>query len=362
MIRSIFLRNFKAFESLNLPIAPLTLLTGVNGSGKSSVLQSLVAIRQSSDANALHSEGLLLNGELVELGSGKDAFFEYASTPEIEVAIDSDDGLAAWRFGYAERADLLDLQSYVGPEFPSFLDRPFQYLRADRISPSVVFPKSYAEVVRRKFLGVRGQFTAHFLAALQDQPIAEGRRVFGAGPGLLSQASAWLSQISPGAAVGAREVPGADLAQLWFTFGGTAGLGSSNEYRSTNVGYGLTYALPMIVACLSADQGDLLLLENPEGHLHPKGQAVLGSLIAATAADGVQVIFETHSEHVLNSIRLAIKREKIHADLVKVHFFEPNSESRGAGVVTPDIGPDGRLSFWPSGFFDEWEKALVDLI
>jgi len=77
MIRSLQLRNFKCFKSQSIDFAPLTLLSGLNGMGKSSVLQALLLLRQSYERKLLPDTGLALNGDLVQIGTTTDAFFRY---------------------------------------------------------------------------------------------------------------------------------------------------------------------------------------------------------------------------------------------------------------------------------------------
>jgi predicted ATPase len=106
----------------------------------------------------------------------------------------------------------------------------------------------------------------------------------------------------------------------------------------------------------------LLLLENPEAHLHPQGQAALGELIARCANDGIQIIVETHSDHLLNGVRLAVKKGLIaNADVV-LHFFSRSVETGEAFVQSPAILENGRLSNWPDGFFDQWDKDVDALL
>jgi predicted ATPase len=366
LITSIQLENFKSFEFANVNIGALTLMTGVNGSGKSTILQSIAVLRQSLEANGLNGEeGLLLNGEYLSLGVGRDVLYEHAESRDIGITIIKKNQSYGWKFEYAETSDMLralqgpDLDTLRAPLFTANV----QYLRADRVAPAVVFPKSYSHAVRKRFLGVQGQYAAHFLAHYQDELVSEKRRrEISVGAGLLDQVGAWLSEISPGVVIGSKEVNGADLAQLWYRFGGRAGLASSNEYRPTNVAFGLTYVLPVIVGCLSAQPGDLLLIENPEAHLHPRGQSLMGELLSVTASNGVQIICESHSEHVLNGIRLAVKRQLIQPAEVKIHFCEASPNGRGSILQSPVISADGRLSDWPVLFFDEWERALMELI
>lgn len=97
---------------------------------------------------------------------------------------------------------------------------------------------------------------------------------------------------------------GMDLVSLRYSF--IQDQQVSNAYRSTNVGFGLTYSLPIFVAVLSSRPGSLILLENPEAHLHPKGQSRLGEFLAIAASQGIQIVAETHSDHVLNGVRVAV--------------------------------------------------------
>ncbi|WUQ95544.1 AAA family ATPase [Streptomyces sp. NBC_00310] len=97
-----------------------------------------------------------------------------------------------------------------------------------------------------------------------------------------------------------------------------------------------TYALPIVVACLTAQPGGLVLLENPEAHLHPHGQTKMAELAASAAAQGAQLVVETHSDHVLNGIRLAVKRGPLTSEQAVVHFFRSTNGS-GVEVITPHI-------------------------
>ncbi len=180
---------------------------------------------------------------------------------------------------------------------------------------------------------------------------------------LLDQVAGWLQQLSPGARLEARLIPGTDDVALQYQYVGQTGTAESGRnIRPSNVGFGLTYCLPIIVACLAAPEGSLLLLENPEAHLHPQGQAALGTLLAKTAADGVQVVVETHSDHLLNGVRIAVKSGLVSADCVVNHYFRRDVESGEVMVQSPAVLADGSVSAWPEGFFDQWDAALDQLL
>ncbi|MGO4420267.1 DUF3696 domain-containing protein [Streptomyces sp. MCAF7] len=104
----------------------------------------------------------------------------------------------------------------------------------------------------------------------------------------------------------------------------------------------------------------MVLLENPEAHLHPQGQTQMATLAAAAAAQGAQVIIETHSDHVINGVRLAVKQGRITPRQAVFHYFR--GDGTGVEVVSPRIDSDGMLDQWPTGFFDELENTLDQLI
>jgi predicted ATPase len=112
---------------------------------------------------------------------------------------------------------------------------------------------------------------------------------------------------------------------------------------------------------MAADQS-LLLIENPEAHLHPRGQALLGRLCALAASGGAQVLVETHSDHILNGIRLAVKRGELDAASTIMHFFDRVPNVLQPRLSTVEVSPDGMIDQWPTGFFDQWEHSIEELL
>ena len=132
--------------------------------------------------------------------------------------------------------------------------------------------------------------------------------------------------------------------------------------RPIHCGFGITQILPIIVAVLSApppsDGGSpLLLIENPEVHLHPAGQALMGEFLADAAHSGVQLIVETHSDHVLNGVRRAVKSGRVSANEVGIHFLRDRFLHE-AQVLSPNLDSSGNIDVWPKGFFDQFDKDL----
>lgn len=377
MISSIKLTNFKAFRDTTVPLSPLTLLSGLNGSGKSTLLQALGLIRQSSDAGFLAQDDLLLNGDLVELGTGADVLNYDFEIPFISIGISVQpamgNGSLVWRAPIDTNSDVLKCDvspgrggrpsSHGDMQIFNLLDFGFQFLRADRITPSVTFPKSHHAVRKWQSLGPRGEYTAHYLLEFGSDKIPNSNLTHpteAEAQSLLTQVNAWLQEFSPGVRVDAHPVPMTDFVRLAFSYRGH-GASYGAPLRPTNVGFGLTHALPVVTACLGAAVGSLIVIENPEAQLHPRGQFAIGRLLAKTAAGGVQVIVESHSDHVLNGIRLAVKEGALDPTHAQFHFFhrEPGEQSQ---FVSPKVTKEGRLTHWPPGFFDQWEKSLDELL
>lgn len=357
MLDFIGLGNFKAFDEIELNLGHLTLLSGLNGSGKSTVLQAIGLLRQSFDGKFLLGGEVALNGELVEIGTGRDALYQGFDKAEITLSLgetqQGQEHVYTWRMPANFDADVLTCDDKPKSGELPLLDLfaiGSQFLRADRITPNVTFPKSQDAVRQRRFLGARGEFTAHFLLEFGEQIIVadvvrsphETKA-----KSLNAHVNAWMQEFSPGVRVESAPVPMTDLVRLIFTYKGE-GAAHGDPLRPTNVGFGLTHALPIITACLAAEPATMLVVENPEAQLHPRGQVSIGRLLAATAANGVQVIVETHSDHVLNGIRLAVKDKVVSPNNVKLHFFsrQPGEPST---YETPALTEEGRLSYWPPG-------------
>jgi predicted ATPase len=366
MIKSLHLHNFKCFENQPIEFSNLTLLSGLNGMGKSSVLQAFLLLRQSYQRELLQKTGLALNGDLVELGTAEEVLYEDAEKQEIAFAITLDNGTEGkWHFEYDREKEVLKYVSV--PVVPTeifqlglFADK-FHYLQAERLGPRTAFKKSDVWVKEHKQLGNRGEYTTHFLTLFGKEDICCSQLKF---PGkeeyetLNAQVKAWLNQISPGTGLHLTDYSGMNLVNLQYSFPSRKG---RTLYRSTNVGFGITFVLSVIVALLSSFPNALVLLENPEAHLHPQGQTKMGELIARAASCGIQVLVETHSDHLLNGIRLAVRNKLLQPEQTRFHYFE-RDENGMTQKSTPEIDEDGHIEDWPEGFFDEWNKSLFELL
>ncbi|NQX62892.1 DUF3696 domain-containing protein [Paenibacillus qinlingensis] len=132
------------------------------------------------------------------------------------------------------------------------------------------------------------------------------------------------------------------------------------KYTLNQVGFGISQILPVLTLILSSQPGDMLLIENPEVHLHPRLQGILGDLCIFAIKHGRKLLIETHSEHIINRIRLRIKQNPDLLEHINIYFFEKKED-----VVTYEeiiITKDGRLEFWPEDFFDQTYNDMLGLI
>jgi predicted ATPase len=363
VLNSLTLKNFKPFEDQSFSLKKLTLISGLNSTGKSSLLQSLLLLRQSYQQDLLPDIGLALNGDLVCIGTAQDALFDRAEEDIITFEILADDVVSQWIFKYDKDSDVMEILSSINASntysLNIFTDK-FYYIQAERMSPQVYFQTSDFQVKQHQQIGSRGEFTAHFLSTYEKQKITNSKLSHpeAISLSLQNQVEAWIGEISPGTKIEIQSHSTMDLVSLQYSYG------LSNPYRSTNVGFGITYTLPIIVSLLSAAPDTLILLENPEAHLHPKGQSKMGELLALAASCGIQIIVETHSDHVLNGIRRAVHHNQVNAEDIQIHYFDRYLQSGKAitKIMSPRIYQDGGIDKWPDGFFDQAEKDLMELL
>ena len=406
MLQRMLLEHFKCFEQLRLQLAPLTLLAGLNASGKSTVIQALTLLHQTMAENP-RSPGLVLNGKDVTLGSADEIVDKVSGRDSFAIGIDHTDVSMRWNMrvaakermpvtakerilfetgsliapfatiewhteqehGYMSQEYADDVFTITGPTAKLLQTiQSMTYISADRIGPRETYQAS--SVVQQTGVGARGEYTPWFIDTYDDLLIPDAMCCHGATPVLKRQVEAWMEAFFPGSGFEIEHLARTNLLVMRLRTS-TA----TNYHRPVNVGYGLSHVLPVLTACLGAvglAQRDtqiapLVMIENPELHLHPAGQSAMGLFLSRVAATGAQVIIETHSDHILNGIRKAVKgvgaAPILRPDQVAIHFFQPRDEyGKRPQVISPVIDTQGNLDIWPPDFFDQYEKDLGSLI
>ena len=361
MIAEIRLENFKRFIDATLRTADLTVLTGANGTGKTSVLHALLLARQIT--RNPHQKYVQLNGvDTLELGGAEDVIHREAAEELATIEVLDSKDRWCWSFRPPRNTRTLNAavvdkpSDYVGAiaKSPPW----FTYLCAERLGPRDVLSAS-ADDAGELGVGPRGEFVAQVLDTFSRSRVSSGRLADETPEttpsDLLHQTESWMGKIVRPTQIEAVWFPDSSVTRLRFK---TPGL-QTEWTRAPNAGFGISYALPVIVAALCAEPGGLLLVENPEAHLHPAGQSAIGSFLAQVAADGVQVFIETHSDHVLNGIRVSVAKgdASLREEQAAIHFFR-GEDGAEAPFESIELRRTGQLTNWPAGFFDQ---AQVDL-
>ncbi|MDE0647474.1 MAG: DUF3696 domain-containing protein [Cyanobacteria bacterium MAG IRC4_bin_6] len=358
---------------MRLPLAPLTLLSGINAAGKSSVMQALVLLHQTMRDHEW-SDKLMLNGSVIDLGIVADVVDQVYGRRECMIALLDDEAPYQWTFA-GEPKDMAMAVTRVKvdddePKNPSGLQRllpsphgkgslaqrlqRLTYLTAERMGPRELYALDPSQ--RTPGVSTGGEYAISNLYSGGDDQVLPKLVLRDTPPTRLRQVEKRMQQFFPGCVLDLNKVPRTNSVTL-----GIRTSSATYYHRPVNTGFGLTQVLPVIVAALSARQEDLLLIENPAAHLHPAGQARMGHFLAEVAAAGVQVLVETHSDHVLNGIRRAVKEHTLPSEDVKLYFFRPRSEQTDNAppqVESPAIDANGNLDRWPDEFFDQFDKDM----
>lgn len=371
MIASMSLTNFKCFRAVSLEFGKINVLAGVNGGGKSTVIQSLLAVRQSWESGSLQDGRLQLNGPLADLGTAGEVFCADPSSETVEIVIVATGQAGSLRLTcpqsndssgeYLLRFEKDSLQRSMLDQCGLFSE-PFNYLHAERLGARKVFAISPNEE-RPLNVGKFGENAAYIVGSDRRETRLEGSALVLESddgkeyPTVQFQWALWMARLFPGFKGESEIYPRADQIRLGLSLQRQE-TGQALFVRPTNTGFGLSYVLGIVVAGLVARSGTMLIVENPEAHLHPKAQSTLGEFLARVAADGAQVIVETHSEHVMNGVRRMIKQGVLQPADARLYFFGKDVWSFQPTVTSIGVSAKGELSPWPEGFFDQLDKDL----
>lgn len=420
MLTHLQLNNFKIWRTTGpMRLAPLTLLLGTNSSGKSSLIQSLLLIRQTAKGDDPNLDLNLGNpdaGDTVTLGRFKDLLCRHGvatpSNPHNQVGIEF-----RWRDSAASGETTLFSARYrQGTAGSAELD----YLRLGRDGQSFAVQRRKTGIYRLQLADASrpvGQSAAYrpqrsfsFSAATIADLGERGEAIKGIGPSLLGELGriVYLGPIRPLAqrdyiwagrmpahigddgakAVDALIASGVAIQQArkrkqppppegalftktveWLKRMNLAdglvvrALGASARYELLietedelsnlkDVGVGVSQVLPVIVAALFARPGHIVILEEPESHLHPLAEGVLAELMVYEAHERkVQFIVESHSEHLFRRMQTLIAGQAVKTDEAAMYFVE--REGKTAQLRALKVDDFGRVQNWPEGFFGD---------
>lgn len=375
MIRNITLEGFKCFrEEQQISLSQINIMYGKNGRGKSTVAQALLLLaqtmRDANDVSVLHLVGDLIElgtfEEMVNTGMDAKAFFlilqgdtetvelgftEYPHKTQmarLNKLIVNKENRFDVRTNDTEKSEKEEVSSSQSVSTTSDIItlqnlKLLQYVSADRLGPRNSSPRK--DTLDSDWFGVNGEYVINVLSSQ--------------GKDFQAKVCEALSQILTGATLKV-EANDTDRIELFLN-----SVDNGKPFRPTNVGFGYSYVLPVIVAALLAKKGSMLIIENPEAHLHPGAQSRLTKFLIETAKNNhLQLLIETHSDHVVNGLRIAMKQK--HCNLTpedaEIVFFSHNDIDTKPKVEIIKCDQYGELSEYPDDFLDEWTKQLVTLV
>lgn len=359
-MRSLKIENFKCYRNARIPFGDLTVLAGANGAGKSSVIQSLLLLREAL-FNHKNRKLPINNFKGQNLGLAIDVICDNDTSRTIKLTWDVETPMKPSRVGLkvSDSDSMLDFEITKKTSGENELTIPeFHFLSADRLGSTISQPVHASEFPD---VGEKGQFCAQLLANKFGYKVASNRRYSeGTSPYLIDQVNLYLKDIFPGVEIDASSSMETQRAQVMIRNSVKRSFGVS-----TNVGYGISFLLPIIVAGLVAEKGTMLVVENPEAHLHPSAQSQVGQFLAKIASTGTRVVVETHSDHLINGIQYyAVANPDFLSKVIINNFSITEDKKTLNGKIKTDsirLADNGDFTAWPEGFMDQSRKDLYQL-
>ena len=339
MIKHIRIEDYKCLHNESLDIKPLTIITGVNSAGKSSLIQSvLLPIRHSG------KNGQVLLANIVNLAFDviRNKYYN-AKNVRISIGID---GVNVTYQGTNE-ISLVFLPTEEDGGLPVDIEQNLYYLSANRIGAEL-----HSRISPQFKIGVAGEYVLGSFEKEKSNPLMPELIKDDSSYTLSTQVNYWLTYILGIQMELQTERRLDDVVEVQYK---SDGLGNISPFQ---LGAGVSYLTKILVMCLRADKNDIILIENPEIHLHPASQARIGEFLTFVANAGIQVIIETHCEHLINKVGYEIYKKRFSKENVTILYKE--------GIQTPfmtiDFKEDGKFTRdFPEGFFDVTMAEIFEM-
>ena len=360
MIKSLSLKNIKCFDTQEFQFCPLTVLCGANSAGKSTIIQALLLLRQSYNEDGFTSNEIALMGQYFSAGHLSDLISHNAKESQLLIQLD--------RIQFIIDPTRLNKESYRmrfssnGDYQHDFFVGDFVYLCAERLGPRNSYDVRFDS--KRFNMGIYGEYAmAEFIHRASDsaknqllaRAYSENSRS-GENEDITLEVAVKtvMRAISPGFDINYESHKTVDKVSN--SFGSST---TKTTVRPVNTGFGVSYIFPIIVGGFCLDSGSTFIVENPEVHLHPSAQSELAHFLGVLSSTGVQVIVETHSDHIINGIRLYAKDSPQNSNDIVINSISRKDPKNPVKFIKIDV--DGNLSDNHPGFFDQAENDLLRL-
>jgi predicted ATPase len=389
--------GFKSFaKETRIQLGSLTILAGANSSGKSSLMQPLLLMKQTIEASYNPSGAFLLNGPNVQFTSGDQMLarstklqYEKEFTIHLSLGPLGQNGTFSWnsQSGFELTQQSFSSATFQGnvvltpdmgsdailetmayylnspkslPSLKTRRDRCFLELQSDNGNEIYTFGNMFIKKHLQAVLHVQGlrgnpkrtyktaavsDFT--FVGLFEDYVASIIDRFQKENPEQLIKIQEALQKLGLTDIVQTQRL---NDTQIELRVGRVLGQADPTDtVNIADVGFGVSQVLPVIVALLVAQPGQLVYIEQPEIHLHPRAQIALSEIFADAANRGVRVVVETHSELFLLGVQSLVAEDKLDPKEVKLHWFTRNPDG-SSKVTSAELDTTGAFGDWPEDF------------
>ncbi|MCR4291184.1 MAG: DUF3696 domain-containing protein [Candidatus Scalindua sp.] len=352
MLEALCIHNFKCFYKSEIKLKNLNLFCGTNSSGKSSAIQALLLLAHNTTENA----SAPLNSQWISLGSFNEIRNAIKNAKNFSVSAATNKHIFEVVFSASED-EMVDVETNIKKDSEelknllNYQNRHIFYLAATRIGPADYYNKNFDKY---NFFGNSGEFVIDFFAKNQKKLLMKELQKDLSGTTLYTQVNYWLDHILN---VNLK----IEEMGITNTYSAKYAYKTNKDVRPYHIGTGVSYILGVIIAGLSANKDDIVIIEDPEIHLHPKAQSDLAGFLCFIANAGIQIIIESHSDHIFNGIRKAIAIKTISKKDVSINFFELDENFLTINTEI-ELSDNGRVIKHINGLFDQFDNDLDEML
>ncbi|MDD2376801.1 MAG: DUF3696 domain-containing protein [Clostridia bacterium] len=343
MIKKINIQGLKSIANIDIDCSKLNFIVGVNSSGKSSALQALLLLAQNTEKESG------LNGPLISFARYRDVRNYNITLPKISISASNESGKIKIMI---EEQDENIVTEVTGEnkqllEKLRYKNKHVHYISCQRIGSQDTYLKNLSN---DDSIGANGEYALYYLSKHKGDTL-DNSLIKSSGKYTLDyQVDYWLKYII-NATVSTEDIVGTNVLKAYFS------IIDGKPTIPKNVGSGISYIVSIIIMCLASKEGDILIIENPEIHLHPSAQAKICDFLYFIAKSGRQLFVETHSDHLFNGIRAGIATESMNGQDISVNFFslDKNNCTKNTKI---QFGKRGRILNHEDGLFDQFDADL----
>lgn len=356
MLTKITVDGYKSIDHQELELGKITLFSGINSAGKTSVIQAILSLWQTGKEKTA-----AMQEEFIRLGKFADVRNDIKAVKSFKFELEAqNEGKSPQKIGECHRGSgSLGMTIFYPGERADWSryqeGHKLVYLSVERVGVQNSYKVNLEDT---HAIGAHGQYAYAYLAAHGQDPIEEAAFAYDSkkiGMSLKNQVNYWLGYLM-GYYIQVNPVE--DLDEVVVTFSNA----SNNQYhRAKHVGTGITYMAMLIISALSCHKGDTLIVENPEIHLHPRAQSGFMEFLTYLCKNGLQVLLESHSDHIYNGIRKCVKKKELKKEDAVIYFFEldENLQTRTQRIR---LNGEGAEENHPYGMFDQFDDDLDELL